>query len=92
MKKYKWDKLLARDNADFITASAVDRHFFKLVKEFSPQTQTPLFTYMHKKHLIHYARENFWETCQKSYQKYFSSPQLIKKYYQEGKNFSKEIS
>jgi phosphohistidine swiveling domain-containing protein len=91
MKKYKWDKLLARDNADFITASAVDRHFFKLVKEFSPQTQTPLFTYMHKKHLIHYARENFWETCQKSYQKYFSSPQLIKKYYQEGKNFSKEI-
>ncbi|MBT4209548.1 MAG: hypothetical protein HOE19_01360 [Candidatus Komeilibacteria bacterium] len=90
-KKYKWDKLLARDDTDFITASGIDRQFFKLVKEFLPQSKAPLFTHMRKRHLTHYVQDSFWQVCDKSYRKYFSSSKLIKKYYQEGQEFSKEI-
>ena len=79
----RWKVVLKRNDVDILTISGLDVVFFQLLEEFSEKKEG-FFTIFSQKTLTHYTNTNLQEWGQFLVTKYFSSPQIIKKYYQQG--------
>ncbi len=78
-----WAKLLAREDVDLTTIHQIDKVFFTLLEEFG-YSKDDLFTTFKQKSLVHFVNVDAVEWGRKAYQKYFSTPEQIKGYYEQG--------
>ncbi len=87
----KWEKVLAREGVDITTISEIDVVFYDLAWAFTKSKKEVFFSYIQNKYLTHYMGVGARNIGRYSYEKYFDSPEKIKKYYEEGKLFLKHI-
>lgn len=87
-----WRILLSREGVDLPTTSEIDLVFFDLLWTFQEKKEDLFFSYCKNKHITHYINTDPQEVGRKIYQKYFNSPEQIKKYYEEGKIFINEFT
>ena len=76
----KWKKILQRPDIDLLTASSVDKTFYKNLWEFTGKKEEVFFTYSNKKFMTHYSKVDFLRVGRYLYDKVITKENIEKNY------------
>jgi phosphohistidine swiveling domain-containing protein len=86
-----WQRIASREGVDLTTISGIDLVFYDHLWEFLGKKEELFFTVLSDRNFTHYIGTNHQEFGRYVYKKFFKNVEMVKKYYEEGEVFLKEI-